>query len=259
MKRVLLFWLLAAGLMAAPPAAKPKLIIAIVVDQFRYDYLTRFRSDYKAGFNRLLTKGAVFTNARYIHFPTVTAVGHSTILTGATPATSGIVGNEWFDQDEQQRVTSVSDANTRTLGGNGGRGASPRRLSVRLKMAYPGKVRSIGVSLKDRSAILTLGNSADGAYWYDVASGSFVSSTYYFADAPGWVKNFNLTRLPEKYIGAKWLNYTLPTDLKALYGTDSRSPLLDSPFGNELVVQFAERAAWKARAHRYPVRQFFFQ
>src|ERR1043165_778225 len=112
MRKILLFVLLAVVAVAAPqqrlrPVApnKPKLVLAIVIDQFRYDYLTRFRAEYHAGFDRLLTKGALFTNANYIHFPTVTAVGHSTFLTGATPSESGIVGNDWFDREENLHVT----------------------------------------------------------------------------------------------------------------------------------------------------------
>src|SRR6476469_3804438 len=109
MQKVLVSLLAAACLLSAAPK-KPKLVVAIVIDQFRYDYLTRFRSEYHAGFDRLLTKGAVFTNANYIHFPTVTAVGHSTFLSGATPSVSGIVGNDWFDREENKHVTSVSDS-----------------------------------------------------------------------------------------------------------------------------------------------------
>src|SRR5436309_12684077 len=110
-------------------AKKPRLVLTIVVDQFRYDYLTRFRSDYNGGIAQLLTNGAVFTNANYIHFPTVTAVGHSTFLSGAIPAISGIVGNEWFDRDENKQVTSVSDNGVKLLGGTG-EGASPHRMLV---------------------------------------------------------------------------------------------------------------------------------
>src|SRR3989442_8056593 len=111
-------------------AESPKLILAVAVDQFRYDYLLRFRSDYKEGFARLLTRGALFTNARYEHFPTVTAIGHSTMLTGATPSISGIVGNDWFDREAGKLVTSVSDPATELLGGTGQTGASPRRMLV---------------------------------------------------------------------------------------------------------------------------------
>src|SRR4051794_13459562 len=146
MRKTLLLLLLAASLLAAAPK-KPKLVVAIVIDQFRYDYLTRFRSEYHAGFDRLLTKGAVFTNANYIHFPTVTAVGHATFLTGATPSYSGIVGNDWFDHEEKKHVTSVSDSKAKLVGGTG-EGASPQRLLVstvgdELKMA-DGKLRVIG-------------------------------------------------------------------------------------------------------------------
>src|SRR6516162_8325760 len=128
MKKILLSVLLAATLLSAAPK-RPKLVLAIVIDQFRYDYLTRFRGEYHEGFDRLLSKGAVFANANYIHFPTVTAVGHSTFLSGATPSYSGIIGNEWFDREEKKRVTSVSDSATRLLGGPG-EGCSPRRMLV---------------------------------------------------------------------------------------------------------------------------------
>src|SRR5690242_9000923 len=183
MKKTLLPLLLAATLLVAAPK-KPKLVLAIVIDQFRYDYLTRFRSEYHAGFDHLLTKGAVFSNANYIHFPTVTAVGHSTFLTGATPSISGIVGNDWFDREENRHVTSVSDSKAKLLGGTG-EACSPRRLLVstvgdELKMSNGGKSRVIGISLKDRAAILPAGHSADGAFWFDLKAQAFVSSDYYF-------------------------------------------------------------------------------
>src|SRR5204863_1732 len=99
---------LPAGAQAPPPAASPKLVVAIVIDQFRYDYLTRFKSEYTGGLKRLMNRGAMFTNAYYQHVPTVTAVGHSTFLSGATPAMSGIISNEWWDRVEKRRVTSVT-------------------------------------------------------------------------------------------------------------------------------------------------------
>ncbi|MGA2742499.1 MAG: alkaline phosphatase family protein, partial [Bryobacteraceae bacterium] len=231
----LLTLLSAAHALAAPP----KLVLAIVVDQFRYDYLTRFRGDYHAGFERLLTKGAVFTNARYVHYPTVTAVGHSTFLSGATPAMSGIIGNEWYDRETGKVVTSVSDDAVKLLGANGD-GASPHRLLVstvgdELKMARSGG-KVIGISLKDRSAILPAGHMADGAYWFDPRAGSFVSSTFYFAELPAWVAEYNAARPADKYHGAHWLDHTLPAD-PSVYAA-----LEGSPFGNELVETFAERA-----------------
>jgi hypothetical protein len=223
----------------AAAAAPPKLVLAIVVDQFRYDYLTRFRGDYHAGFKRLLTEGAVFTNARYVHYPTVTAVGHSTFLSGATPSMSGIVGNEWFERETGETVTSVSDKTVKLLGA-GGDGSSPRRMLVstvgdELKMAGGGG-KVVGISLKDRSAILPAGHMADGAYWFDPRSGNFVSSTFYFPELPGWVGAYNASRPADKYRGAHWLDHALPAD------TSIYAALEGSPFGNELVETFAERA-----------------
>ena len=163
-------------------AEKPKLVVAIAVDQFRYDYLLRFRTEYKQGFDRLLTRGAVFSNAYYQHFPTVTAIGHSTFMSGATPSISGIVGNDWFERETGKSVTSVSDETVKILGGPGEGGASPHRLLVstvgdELKIAGGGKSRVIGISMKDRSAILPSGHMADAAFWFDHKTGSFISST----------------------------------------------------------------------------------
>lgn len=239
MKKLLACILVSVCLLAAAPK-KPKLVVAIVLDQFRYDYTTRFRDEYTGGFDRLLGKGAVFTNARYIHFPTVTAVGHSTFLSGAIPAVSGIVGNSWYEHGEGL-VTSVSDASTKLLGGSGA-GSSPHRMLVdtlgdEMKLAAGGKPRVIGISLKDRAAILPAGHMADAAYWFDPASGNFVSSTYYFADLPAWVKEYNAARPADRYRGVKWLDHELPATDKELY------PAIEAtPFSNELEEQFAERA-----------------
>ena len=240
MKKSLLALFLASSLLLAAPK-KPKLVVAIVIDQFRYDYLTRYRGEFHAGFDRLLNKGAVFTNANYIHFPTVTAVGHSTFLTGATPSVSGIVGNDWYDREEHKHVTSVSDSRTKLLGGTGD-GSSPERMLVstvgdELKLSNGGRSHVIGISLKDRAAILPAGHTANGAYWFDVKSGNFVTSTYYMQDLPGWVKDFNAARAADKYRGVTWLRHTLPQDPVKLYGA-----LEASPYANELLENFAERA-----------------
>jgi len=168
LKRTLAVFLAVLIVPAAIIAAeKPKLVVAIAVDQFRYDYLLRFRAEYKQGLDRLLTRGAVFTNAYYQHFPTVTAIGHSTFLSGATPSISGIVGNDWFERETGKSVTSVSDDAVKILGGAGAGegGASPRRLLVstvgdELKISDSGRSRAIGISMKDRSAILPSGHMA---------------------------------------------------------------------------------------------------
>jgi hypothetical protein len=227
--------------LAAQNAAPPKLVLAIVIDQFRYDYLTRFHSEYTGGFKRFFEHGAVFTNAHFEHVPTVTAVGHSTFLSGATPALSGIIGNEWWDRAAKKRVTSVSDGETTLLGGTG-EGSSPNRmlqstLGDEMKMSGKGG-KVVGVSIKDRAAILPSGHMADGAYWFDGKTGNFVSSTFYFSALPEWVAQFNASRPADKYAGKSWMGKTMAStpDAKFYAALDS------TPFGNELILQFAEKA-----------------
>ena len=239
-------------------ATRPKLVVAIAIDQFRYDYLTRFRGEYSGGLDRLLKHGAVMTNAHLQHFPTVTAVGHSTILTGAPPSLSGIVGNEWYDRESGKRVTSVSDASVQRLSGQPVGQAlspaqSPHRLLVstvadELKMSGRGESRVIGISLKDRAAILSVGRMADAAYWFDSASGSFVSSTWYFPELPAWVREFNASGVLSQYTGAEWKPSTASGNgapflkLPAAPGPTYFQAVQASPFGNDIVEQFAERA-----------------
>ena len=232
---------------------KPKLVVALVVDQFRYDYTTRFRPDYHSGLARLLENGAVFSDARYIHYPTVTAVGHSTFMSGATPSVSGIVGNEWFDREKNRGVTSVSDDSTMLLGGvPNAKGSSPYRLLVstvgdELKMAGKGR-KVIGISIKDRSAILPSGHIADAAYWFDSDSSHFVSSTYYMKALPQWVVKMNEAGPIRKYLGATWMavdakpgdkpfcSMTAGTQVRFCNSFDA------TPFSNEMLEDFAEKA-----------------
>ncbi len=191
-------------------ARKPRLVLGIVIDQFRYDYLTRFEDLFgQGGFRRLLTSGAVFTNANYIYIPTVTAPGHATFMSGSVPALHGIISNEWFERETDRRVESVTDDNVKPLGGKNTAGRSPRRLigstlGDELKLASIGKSKVVGIAIKDRAAILPVGKKANGAYWYDTNSGEFISSTYYFPDLPAWVKQFKKNNSVDKYFGAKW-------------------------------------------------------
>lgn len=232
---------------------KPRLLVALVVDQFRYDYTIRFRQDYHAGLADMLGHGAVFVDARYIHFPTVTAVGHSTFMSGATPSVSGIVGNEWFDHATNRVVTSVSDETTSLLGGApNAKGSSPNRLLVstlgdELKMAGKSK-KVIGISIKDRGAILPSGHMADAAYWFDSDTNHFVSSSYYMKELPQWVAKINEGGPIQKYLGVTWkavdarpddkpfCSMTAGTAVRFCGGIDA------TPFGNELVEDFAEKA-----------------
>jgi len=253
MKKLLLLALLAALSLAANAAkTPPKLLLVVVVDQFRYDYLTRFGPEYKGGLARLLNEGADFTNANYEHFPTVTAIGHSTVLTGATPSVSGIVGNEWYDRETKKNVTSVSDDNTKLLGAPGDRrGSSPHELLVstvadEIKLANGGRTRTIGISAKDRAAILPVGRMADGAFWFDSGSGNFVSSTFYYKTFPDWAAHFNDSRAADRWLGKQWTAANDPTKvlrkLDAAPGKGYYDNLERTPFHDELIEAFAEAA-----------------
>jgi predicted AlkP superfamily pyrophosphatase or phosphodiesterase len=243
------------GQVPAKAAAKPKLVLLIAVDQFRYDYLTRFRDEYKGGLDRLLRNGANYVNANLEHYPTVTAIGHSTMLSGATPNLSGIVGNDWWDREAGKSVTSVSDDRTDQLGGSVTKGASPRRLLVttvgdEMKRARKDQPKVIGLSLKDRSSILPAGHMADGAYWYDTKTGDMVSSTYYFPALPDWVQSFNQRRLVDKWAGVDWIYSKGSPDgtfkMPAM-GPKLSAAVYSSPYGNELLELFAEEAVRKER------------
>ena len=241
-----------AGL-AAPAPKKPKLILGIVVDQFRYDYLLRFRADYTAGFKKLLEQGAVFDDAHYIQFPTVTAVGHSTFMSGATPSISGIIENTWYDRATGKYVTSVSDDDTKLVGGGAGAGSSPRRLVVstlgdEIKMQGQ-QVKVISVSIKDRSAILPAGHMADGAFWFDSEGGRWVTSTYYMKELPAWVAEANAAKPAARAENAKWMPVNAKpgdkpfcTMSKAEAGLRNCGPIEATPWGNEVIEELAERA-----------------
>ncbi len=255
MKRVAILILLAVSIVrAAEPVPKPRLILAIIIDQFRYDYTTRFQSEYRGGLERLLTRGAVCTNARYQAFPTLTAVGHSTLMTGAPPSISGIIANSWFDRKTGKPVTSVSDSTVRLVGGRPEAGSSPRRLLVstvgdELKIASVGRSRVFGISLKDRAAILPVGHSADAAYWFDGTTGHFVTSTFYQQELPIWAKQFN-DGAAAKYRGQEWLGHKLPADESAY------SALSITPFANELIEAFAEQAVEFEKLGKGPATDF---
>lgn len=192
----------------------PKLIVVIVIDQFRGDYLERYRDQFgDAGFRLLLDHGAYFPNCNYDYANTRTAPGHSTLFTGAYSDGHGIVANEWWDQKKKRMVTSVEDDSTHLVGvapnKTGDRsGASPRNLLAdtlgdELKLATQGKSRVFAVSLKDRAAVLPAGFAGDAAYWIEPRSGAWITSTYYRNDLPKWVQDFNSSR-PQKYWDREW-------------------------------------------------------
>ena len=254
MRRLLAVFCISVTILPAAAPPKPKLVLAIVIDQFRYDYLLRFRKDYNSGLARMLDRGAVYTDAHYIHSHTVTAVGHSTFLSGATPSISGIIANEWYDRASKSTVTSVSDPQTKLLNPITGRaGSSPRRMLVstvgdELK-SQGGDSKVIGVSIKDRSAILPAGHMADGAYWYDNDTNTWVTSSFYREALPEWATKFNAEDRYKEFIGAKWFPVDdrsgsgKPFCSMAAGGEDRFCGSIEAtPWGNEMIEAFAEAA-----------------
>ncbi len=188
--------------------ARPRLIVMLVIDQFRYDYLVHFRPYFVAsGFNLLLA-GADFIDCRYDYAITATCPGHSTLFTGAYADIHGIVGNEWWDAAAHQSVYCAADPSVQIVGATGP-GMSPRNLTVstigdELRMATGFESKVIAISLKDRASIMPGGHLANAAYWYDPKTGRFVTSTYYLAKLPDWVAAFNAELPTKAYCGQDW-------------------------------------------------------
>jgi len=182
--------------------AHPKLVVVIIIDQFRGDYLERYRDQFgEGGFRLLLDHGASFTDCNYDYANTRTAPGHATLFTGAYSNGHGIVANEWWDPKKKKMVTSVEDDGAELVGLTQDQakdkiGASPHNLLAdtlgdELKLATQGQARVFSLSLKDRAAILPGGYAADAAYWIDPKSGAWITSTYYRPDLPKWAQGFN--------------------------------------------------------------------
>lgn len=276
---IVLFFALTASFAQKPKTqttsttlAKPKLVVGIVVDQMRYDYLYRYYDKYSAGgFKRLMNEGFNCRNNHYDYAPTVTAAGHAAIFTGSVPAIDGIVGNEWFDQKYNRSVYCVEDSTVKTVGADSKAGLmSPKNLLVstitdQLKIANAYQSKTIGISLKDRGAILPAGHTANAAYWFDSKDGSWITSTFYMNDLPQWAKDFNAKKMPLKYMAEGWKTllpieqYTessmdnqpfesklagetspvFPHELVGRAGVNLLEVLRTTPFGNTLTKDFA--------------------
>jgi predicted AlkP superfamily pyrophosphatase or phosphodiesterase len=194
---------------AAPD--RPKLVVGIVVDQMRQEYLYRFYSKFgDGGFKRLMNDGFMLRNAHYNYAPTVTGPGHASVYTGSTPAIHGIIGNDFYDKQAKQYVNCVLDPRQKPVGNDAGNGdVSPWRLlsstvTDELKLFTQKRSKVIGISFKDRGAALPAGHMADAAYWYDALSGKFITSTYYMAKLPDWLVKFNAQNLPNQYLNQEW-------------------------------------------------------
>lgn len=206
-----LLWIIPHFYYAQNKIKTPKLLVSVVVDQMRYDYLIKFSNNFsRGGFNKLLQEGIVLKNAHYNYIPTYTAPGHASIYTGTTPRYHGIIANEWFDKFQKKNIYCVEDPSITPVGTTHSSGKmSPKNLLAsnindELKLLYKNKCKVIAISIKDRSAILPAGHLADAAYWWDEETGKFISSSYYMQQLPQWLNNFNQQNLPLQYLQKNW-------------------------------------------------------
>ncbi|MCC9168442.1 alkaline phosphatase PafA [Pontibacter harenae] len=205
-------------LQAVGPEQRPKLIVGIVVDQMRYDYLFRYWSKYgEGGFKKLVTQGFSFKNNQYSYVPTYTGPGHASVYTGSVPAINGIIGNNWYDRRTGKSVYCVEDNTVKTVGSSSTAGEmSPDNLLTttvtdELRLATNKASKVIGIALKDRGSILPAGHMANAAYWFDSPTGNWITSTYYMQELPSWVKEFNQQKFPDQYLSQAW-NTLLPIE-----------------------------------------------
>ena len=291
MKNILLAFVTFVSLSASAQTttpAKPKLVIGIVVDQMRYDFLYRYADKYSAsGFKRLLREGYSCENTHINYSPTYTACGHTCVYTGSVPAVHGITGNDWFDYKENKIVYCTQDTTEKTIGSTSKAGMmSPRRMLTttvtdELRLATNFKSKVIGIALKDRGSILPAGHTANAAYFYDPSCGNWITSSYYMNDLPLWVKQFNDYKLPEKYLSDNWA--TLQPIEKYVESTDDDEPyegtfetetkpmfihkvgevvkpaykiLAATPYGNSFSLKFAEGAILNERLGSNTVPDF---
>lgn len=194
-----------------PAAPAPRLVVGLVVDQMRWDYLHRFSHHFgSGGFRRLLREGFECENTYIDHIPTYTGVGHATVYTGAYPSVHGIVGNQWYDRARGRMVYCSEDTTARGVGSDNESGRmGPRQMLAstitdELRLASGFRSRVVGISLKDRGAILPAGHTANAAYWYDDKTGRWISSTRYMERLPLWVTLFNDRREPDRYLSTDW-------------------------------------------------------
>jgi len=255
-----------------PLAKRPALVIGIVVDQMRYDYLYKYADRYSEnGFKRLMREGINCQDNHYNYAPTVTAAGHTSVYTGTVPAVHGIVGNDWIDVATGKKVYCTDDSTVVTVGTTGKTGwMSPKNLwtstiTDQLKMAQNYRSKTIAIALKDRGAILPGGHTADGAYWYDSKEGRWITSSFYMKELPAWVQAFNGEERALKYVKQGWNTlYPIqsyrqsaednsPFEGKFLGEKTSAFPhdlkegnplevLRSTPYGNQLTKEFALKA-----------------
>ncbi|MEH3114761.1 alkaline phosphatase PafA [Pedobacter terrae] len=250
--------------------ARPKLVVGLVVDQMRWDYLYRYYNRYtNGGFKRLINEGFSVENTYIPYTPTYTACGHTCIYTGSVPAVHGIIGNDWYDPETKKNVYCTEDSSASTVGstpsseGN----MSPKNMltttitdELRLATNFKGKV--IGISLKDRGSILPAGHAANAAYWYQGSTGNWITSTFYMKEVPTWIADYNKLKLANKFYAKNWETlYPINTyvnsskDENAYEGKSSTFPhqltqnidknfdaIRSTPYGNTITLDLAKLA-----------------
>lgn len=250
--------------------ARPKLVVGLVVDQMRWDYLYRYYNRYtNGGFKRLINEGFSVENTFIPYTPTYTACGHTCIYTGSVPAIHGIIGNDWYNEETKKNVYCTEDSTVTTVGstpsaeGN----MSPKNMltntitdELRLATNFKGKV--IGISLKDRGSILPAGHAANGAYWYQGSTGNWITSTFYMKEVPTWIADYNKLKLANKFYAKNWETlYPINTyvnstkDENAYEGKNSAFPhqlaqnidknfdaIRGTPYGNTITLDLAKLA-----------------
>ncbi len=216
---------------------RPKLVVGLVVDQMRWDYLYRYYDRYQqGGFKRMLNEGFTAENTQIDYIPTVTAIGHATIYTGSVPAIHGIAGNDFIMQQSGKEMYCTEDESVQTVGSTSDAGKmSPRNMLTstitdELRLATNFRSKVIGIALKDRGAILPAGHSANAAYWFDDATGGWISSTFYMKELPQWVQTFNATKKSDAYLKQGW-NTLYPLN------TYQQSTADDSPYEGKFLGQ----------------------
>ena len=252
---------------------RPKLVVGIVVDQMRWDYLYRYQKRYTdGGFKRLLGEGFSCENTMIPYVPSVTAIGHTCIYTGSVPSIHGIAGNNFVK--DGKKVYCTDDDSVKPVGTTSVAALmSPRNLWVstigdEMKIASNGRAKVVGVALKDRASILPAGHNPNGVFWFDDQTGCFITSSYYMDHLPKWVEAFNDKRLPEQYLSQKWntlypkntytesttdeneyengiregVKATLPLNLPELYKKYGYGIIRNTPFGNSLTLDMAKAA-----------------
>ncbi len=256
---------------AQKAAERPKIVIGMMVDQMRWDFLYRYGQRYtQGGFKRLLREGFSCENTLIDYAPTVTACGHSSVYTGSVPAVHGIIDNGWYSRELKREMYCAEDSTVQPVGIPGAKGGmSPRNLQVttitdELRVATGFESKVVGFALKDRGAIFPAGHSANAAFWYDGGSGKVVTSTYYMKELPAWVQQFNDKKLPEKLLANGW-NTMYPLASYKLSEADNKdyenkfvheqapvfphqfkgrenSSVRSTPYGNTLTFEFAKAA-----------------